>query len=242
MNARLEYKYLVPIDKMDSLRNDMLPFMEYDSFAEKMENKEYICRSIYCDSYDFKCYNEKIDGSRNRKKYRIRGYNYLTDDSKVFIEIKHKDENIISKDRGLVYYNKLGKLFGDFYDGSVFDSNEREPKNKKSIDKFMFSYSKRKLSPLLLIVYEREAYQCKFNSSLRITFDKNLRSSVERSFSGLFYDDNLVSCMDNFFVLEVKFYMVIPAWVPRVINKYNLQRTSVSKYAICFDKHKQQIK
>ncbi|MFH0733522.1 MAG: polyphosphate polymerase domain-containing protein [bacterium] len=241
MEARLEYKYLVSNDKLEHLRKDIIPYLDYDPFAAKMENKEYVVRSIYYDTRKFKCYYEKLEGKEVRNKYRIRGYNYLNDDSKVFLEIKRKNENIISKDRGLIYYNKLGGLFENKNIDLLFSESEKIQHNKDCITKFMFNYYILKLSPVLLIVYNREAFQCKFKSSLRITFDRQLRSSVENSCAGLFNDDNLVCSMPNYFVLEVKFHMVIPDWVPKIIRKYNLQRTSVSKYAICFDKHKRKF-
>ncbi len=241
MEARLEYKYLVNNEQLESLRYDMLPYLDYDPFAAKMENKEYVCRSIYLDTRKYKCYYEKLDGREIRNKYRIRGYNNFNNNSEIFLEIKRKNENFISKDRGLIYYKNLNNLLENQNVISNLTVNDKQRDSIESIKKFMINYTCLNLLPLLLIVYNREAFQCKFKSALRITFDKHLRSSIVNSFDDLYYDDNLEYSLQNFFVLEVKFYMVIPDWMSRIIRKYNLQRSSVSKYAICFDQHKRKF-
>lgn len=99
MKNRLEYKYLVPFSDLDRLRNNLLKYLEFDEYAAIRPNKEYTVRSIYLDSYDYKCYYEKLDGIHTRKKFRIRGYNKEKDNSRIFFEMKKKYDNFISKNR-----------------------------------------------------------------------------------------------------------------------------------------------
>ena len=57
---RQEYKYLVPINKLDKIRNALKPFVKIDPFAENRDNKEYTVKSIYFDSVELDDYNDKI--------------------------------------------------------------------------------------------------------------------------------------------------------------------------------------
>jgi len=56
-----------------------------------------------------------------------------------------------------------------------------------------------------LIVYNREAYYSKFNTELRITFDKNLRSKISTSTDDLFSRHKSVYSLTDYFILEIKF-------------------------------------
>ena len=91
MISRYEYKYLVPNNLVEKLRAELNPFMRLDDYAQKHSDRQYTVRSIYYDSPQFTCYNEKIDGVQIRNKYRIRGYDSRSNESIAFLEIKHKN-------------------------------------------------------------------------------------------------------------------------------------------------------
>ena len=243
MPSKLEYKYLVPIKHLDALRKDVKPYLEYDPYADKQPNKEYTVRSIYLDTITFKCYHEKIEGLKNRKKYRIRGYNNGEGENIVFLEIKNKDDRYVSKDRVKLPYRNLMDVFksGELRD-KIINGNGKDNNKTESTEKFLYHYYIRRLQPAVLVIYEREAYHSKFNSRLRITFDKNLRSSVSTSLHNLFPDENIKYSLPGYFILEVKFYESLPEWISRIITKYNLQRRSISKYTISIDTQKESIK
>lgn len=243
MNYKLEYKYLVPIKHLDALRKDIKPYLEYDPYADMQPKKEYSVRSIYLDTNTFKCYHEKIEGLKNRKKYRIRGYNNGEGESIVFLEIKSKADRYVSKDRVKLPYRNLMDVFksGELKD-KILNGNGKDNKKTESTEKFLYHYYINRLQPAVLVIYEREAYHSKFNSRLRITFDKNLRSSVSTSLHNLFLDENIKYSLPGYFILEVKFYESLPEWVSRITTKYNLQRQSISKYTISVDTQKESIK
>lgn len=223
--ARLEYKYFVPEEYMDSLRQDISPFLKNDRFAEAHHKKEYTVRSIYLDSYRLHTYEEKVLGMPQRNKFRIRGYDEPENDPLVFLEIKRKDYDYISKDRFKILYNNLEF----FLQNHCSDNIEPQAQN------FLYYYLLYSLKPTALITYEREAFECKYGTELRITFDKNIRSRAVNDFSELFYDGNMVHATKGYFVLEVKFHQVIPGWLPRVLGKYNVFRSSASKYIMGID-------
>jgi SPX domain protein involved in polyphosphate accumulation len=230
--ARLEFKYKVPCEAKNSLRADMLPFLKYDSFSDRMPKKEYTVRSIYYDTPSLQSYYEKLSGIKIRNKFRIRGYNELNDDSHVFVEIKRRDTSYISKDRALMPFAELGKFLANA-DLTRISNHSVEYENRVcSARNFLFYLMRDRLQPVINVVYEREAFECKFNSGLRITFDMNIRSRMTNTYKNLYEEDHMDCLFAREFVLEVKYGSMLPAWVPAVINKYRLQKESVSKYCL----------
>jgi SPX domain protein involved in polyphosphate accumulation len=231
MKNRLEYKYLVPLRSMDRLRNDLLKYLDYDAYATARPEKEYTVRSIYLDTHDYKCYYEKLDGLHTRKKFRIRGYNTQDENNQIFFEIKRKHDNFISKSRAGMYYHDLHEVLKNTQ--NVPNLIER---GEDDFEYFYYYYQLRHLEPKVLVVYDREPFECKFGSQLRITFDKNLRSKSVDNYLHLYDDDDLRNIYRTEFVFEVKFFQVLPQWINRVLGKYDLTRLAVSKYTSSIDR------
>ncbi len=232
---RLEYKYLVPKIYLSQLRSDLQPYIEYDEYAAERKDKEYTVRSIYFDNRKLDYYYEKIDGIKVRKKLRIRGYNTLDGNNVVFLEIKRKNENFISKNRSPLYFENLDTLLEN---GNLEDYVLCSDETKELIDdgkKFFYHYLHKSLRPTSLVVYEREAFFCKFDQSIRITFDKNLRYMGFPKISELFEDNKLRPAMTHSVILEIKFCNGFPEWLQNLVSKYHLIRQTVSKYVICID-------
>lgn len=229
---RLEYKYLIPENRMSDLRTDVLNFLVYDKYSSMMPRKEYSVRSIYFDTNGMLTYHQKIDGIKKRSKYRIRGYNKSEHNQTIFLEIKSKDVDYISKERSPMPLNCLDEFFGN--DGSE-NSGNRADQTSAGPGRFLYYYYLYQLQPKVNVVYEREAFECRSGSGLRITFDKNLRAGRVSSFTELYNEEEMPLCIKGYFVLEVKFNRIIPAWLPMVLNKYNVVRQAVSKYVIGID-------
>ncbi|MGE5364553.1 MAG: polyphosphate polymerase domain-containing protein [Bacteroidota bacterium] len=227
--ARLEYKYYIPYIHLDQLRRDIIPYLKYDAFALKTPRKEYTVKSVYLDSPGFITYHEKDMGIRARHKYRIRGYNEESDDSIVFLEIKRKDVDFISKDRAKLLYRNLDQ-FIETKDYSLLAGSNGTADYARN---FLYYYHLYQLKPVVVVTYEREAFECGFGTDLRITFDKNIRTRPAQSCSDIFSDEQMKISLKDYFVLEVKFSTIVPSWVPRVLNKYNVFRDSASKYLMC---------
>lgn len=232
---RHEYKYLIPDSVLPKFRNDLIPFLEHDKHAAKKENKGYLVRSIYFDNRKLEYYHEKVEGIKVRRKVRIRGYNYTEGKNLIFLEIKKKYENYIYKNRSPLNYEDLDTLFET---GDVERFINEKYANEKSIDdgkRFFYHYINKSLRPVILVVYNREAFACRFDDRLRITFDKDLRYHPFPSLNDLFLDNNLDKALPNETIIEIKFKHSIPVWLQNIINKYELKRQSVSKYVICLD-------
>lgn len=238
--ARLEFKYRVPGHLREHLHNDIIQYLNYDGFSNKMPDKEYTVRSTYFDSPDLQSYHEKLSGVRIRNKFRIRGYNLKTPESYVFVEIKRRDTSYISKDRALVLYSDLYKFLASSDLGFVQNHSVEYEKRVSSARNFLYYMHRNRLQPMIVVSYERRAFECKFNSGLRVTFDMNVRSRLTHTMDDLFDNENMAKLYPNGdFVLEVKYGAVLPSWVPGIINKYSLRKESISKYTLSMDIHMQ---
>jgi hypothetical protein len=232
---RLEYKFLVNNADLNKLRNRLLPFVELDPFVKEGSSNEYVVRSIYYDTSNFDYYYEKIDGYKIRKKLRVRSYDKASNNSLVFLEIKHKYDNFIGKNRSPFLHQNLEELFKTKSIETYGLTNNGYERSIQDGERFFHFVFRNGLKPTILIVYDREAYFSKFDSGLRITFDKNIRFFDNPEVDNLFRDDDLRFAIPNYFVLELKFKNGYPRWLQNIVREFNLTRSSVSKYTICID-------
>lgn len=232
---QLEYKYLVPNSLLDQLRKSFLPFVNLDDYAKVQIEKEYRVRSIYYDTMRLEDYMDTISGLKVRKKLRIRTYNQINNENIVFLEVKRKYERYIFKNRAPLMYYDLDEML------QTADINRFLIKKKNYLNaqsdavKFFYLLWIKNCIPAILVVYEREAFFSKYDATLRITFDKNLRSRALPKTSDLFNDAGLKPAMHDFFILEIKFFNGFPNWLQNILNRYNLQRKAISKYTKCVD-------
>lgn len=236
---RYERKYLVKNEYLNKLRGAFSPFLIPDSFA-KINAKgypEYTVRSIYYDSHHLNALDEKIGGYKERKKLRIRGYDKFDKHAKVFFEIKSKNGNKIRKNRALVPFIDANEIItkGHFEK----NLNHLSDATKGELGRFLYHYHKNGMREINLIVYEREAYHSIMNNSVRVTFDKNIRSQLYPRLEALFNDVNLNYIWKDSFILEVKYLTApMPSWIKGIIEEFKLESSALSKYAegyLCHD-------
>jgi len=232
---RLEYKYLIPVSKFEQIKREMLPYLILDEYADRKDKKEYTVRSIYFDNSKWQYYVDKIEGLKVRKKLRVRGYNDSFGESIIFLEIKRKNQNFISKNRSPLLFGDIPKILET---GNAKEYMLNPGSNGRSLDdaeKFLYYYTNDHLSPTILITYEREPFYHKFDKNLRITFDKDLRFLSYPEYDDLFEEEQLQKIPANTVILEIKFTCSLPSWLQNILTRYNLQRRPVSKYTICID-------
>ncbi|MFC1485665.1 VTC domain-containing protein [Candidatus Latescibacterota bacterium] len=234
---KYEYKYLVPNEKLDILRSSIRPFVFDDKYMDLTNGEGYTVRTIYFDTPGYEYFHEKIDGLKIRKKVRIRGYNRYDPESIVYFEIKRKNEKKVSKNRSPVRFSDLGGIFsnGDYRQYVLGENGgQRECEDMR---RFLYYVHRDCLQPTLLVVYEREAYLGKYDRSVRLTLDRNLRALFHPTLGGLYGEDHVCHPTPDHFVLEVKFYHTFPSWLKKNIYMLELQRGAFSKYANCLKKH-----
>jgi SPX domain protein involved in polyphosphate accumulation len=229
---RRELKYYLPQELYSELIRLIRPYMTLDEHLKQSEAKSYLVRSLYLDTNDLKLYREKLDGSPQRKKFRIRGYN--DNHAEIFLEVKQKYNDIVIKERALVDSEELPKILDRY--GGYHPNGKRSNAEIKVINSFLFFVPILQLRPTVLIAYEREAYTGIFDDSARLTLDRNLRCLPGRFANDLFYKGTDWRFVNSRCILELKFNGSLPFFFKRIIQQLNLWAEAISKYCLCIEK------
>ena len=222
---RYEFKYILHDDLKDAVESELAHFMQLDPFVKRFENKKYLVRSLYFDDPFYTFYYEKTDGLMHRQKFRIRTYS-LNYDPKVpiMLELKGRYNNFVYKNRTEIAHDKHIS-----HDAFLLTDNIINKKDNNVLDQFTYDRFKKHIKPVMLIDYQRRAYQSKYDYEFRITFDGELYGTHT---TDLFPKDNVKKrkLIDGYTIMEVKFRKHVPPWFHRIMIKYQLNRVSISKY------------
>ncbi len=235
--ARIECKYLISNKMIPQLRKLLLPYMVLDKYSDRRPDKHYTVRSIYFDTRRLDYYHDKLAGLKRRKKLRIRGYDQLTHDCLVFLEIKRKNGPTINKSRAPIHFSDHINFIREGNPRKyreIFDSVDRGYQDAKIFLYYLYTSN---LVPTIKIIYEREAFFYRFDRNLRLTIDKNLRSSLIVDSERLYNEDNIRYSLPSKAIFEVKVYGEIPLWLQHIIASFKLQQEALSKYTISIDSH-----
>jgi len=242
-SLRYERKYLVPNYLLDELRERIRPFVNHDSFSLDTDFehiKQYTVRSIYFDSHNLKCYDEKGEGLMMRRKLRIRSYNQPEPNKIAIVEIKRKIGNRVKKNRANILFENANQLlnYGKAEELVVAKNEKQKAAFLEDTSRFLFHYHKGRFKPSCLITYEREAFHYKFDSTVRITFDKNIRSLKYPVIEDLFEEARLKHLFKSHFILEIKYGSErMPRWIKSIVHEFRLRNDALSKYAIGLEVH-----
>ena len=227
---RFELKYLLTLQQAEKLKTGLRAYMNIDEHSRNSGG--YALTSLYYDSPGFRCYREKVDGLRVRRKLRIRVYEndeILTEDTPVFLEIKQRVDRVTQKRRAVLPYGDALRLCNDR------EIPDHDPKDRQVIEEiytFLWQYN---LLPASIVRYDRQAFMgTEYDPGLRVTFDTSLTTQVyplhlHEEPSGL------PMMAANMVVLEIKVNERIPQWTVGMIKNQNLQLIRVSKYCLSLE-------
>ncbi|MFD1334163.1 polyphosphate polymerase domain-containing protein [Oceanobacillus iheyensis] len=218
---RHEQKYYVNYHQYYLIRQRLGNLIHRDEHAN--DEGDYHIRSVYFDDFENKALQEKQAGIENRHKFRIRMYN--KSDEIIHLEKKIKRNTWIAKEKVSISRRIVDDLLhGDFK--AIAD--EKSP----LLQEIYLEMKHRLLRPKVIVDYVREAYVAK-TGNVRITFDKDLRTSLNK-INPFDIDLKPVRALDEpVYILEVKFDEYIPSYISQALQLNGLQRQSASKYTIC---------
>jgi len=223
--SRFEFKYVIKKNISRNIQKEVKSFMTQDSFSNYKNN--YIVRSLYFDNNSFSCFNEKIDGIKNRHKYRIRTYaDKKNSHTPFFLEMKGRNNQRTFKNRTKINENDLPI----FCEKNNFFDLKKKYLNNKLIDQYIFDSYKKKLKPKVLIDYKRLPLLSKNGLYFRLTFDSEIKACASNDIFNT--QHNWKVCIPGYDILEVKFDCTIPPWFHRIIQSYELNRVSISKFVL----------
>jgi SPX domain protein involved in polyphosphate accumulation len=225
---RFELKYLITLKQAELIKTALRAYL----IADEHGNGHYALTSLYYDSPDYRCYWEKVDGIKFRRKLRIRLYGSeteLNDETPVFVEIKQRLDRVTQKRRAILPYHEALRLCNDR------QFRDCAPGDQPVIDEvyaFLWEYN---LRPASIVRYERQALMgTDYDLGLRVTFDTNLTYQIQPLCLG--EPANALPLLPtDAVVMEIKVNERIPYWLTELVAAHNLQMVRMSKYCRSID-------
>lgn len=225
---RKEIKYFLTANQVQKLIQILPQYMDCDSYNK--DGKVYTIKNLYLDTNENLLIQKSIEKPVYKEKLRLRSYGTPLADDVVYLEIKKKFKSMVNKRRTPL-------LLSEAYE---YINNHTIPENTKinvqvlrEIDFMMERY---KLSPKVLISYDRLAYFGKQDSDFRLTLDTNIRTTrdclkLEEDSSGELLLDKDV------WLMEAKAFKAFPLWFVHFLSENKIYSVSFSKYGTEYKKY-----
>jgi len=228
---RHELKYCVPLKTADSFFKEVMPYCEYDEHAG--ETRSYEISSTYYDTPDLMFYADREESVGHRRKIRLRSYNEFGRVQALFLEIKEKHNQFVSKKR---LFLKDHSILNMGYPHHRIPLELIVDRLEDSAEAREFAYLSKRLNlvPVVMIRYIRKAVIPKFDYDMRLTLDTKISAGGEYLEK---FDDNLEKLLiaPDQGVLEVKSNQGIPLWLHSIMQNHQLVQTRYSKYCLGVD-------
>ena len=229
---RYEIKYLMDESRVPELRERIQERMDTD--AHQIANGPSLITSLYYDTKDLRCYWEKIEGLRFRRKLRIRMYgepHTISDDSTAFVEIKQRVNRVTQKRRIALSYADARKLCDERIDP------ENPKVNQGFVNEVLNFASTLDLQPTAITTYHREAYVgTDADIGLRVTMDHRVRGRDRDFYLGMASENQFI-IPPHLSIVELKANERVPTWFTDLAAELNLDTVRISKYCQAVESH-----
>ena len=218
---RQELKYLVHYSVRELLLERWGRYLRRAPFTDERAMTPIL--SQYYDSPTLSFYEEKLDGVALRNKVRLRVYSQgFTPKQTAFLEIKHREGDLVRKYRELIPEFEPAHLDPDTW---TFKTANMESAFRTLLERY-------RLRPSAQTYYQREAYEGLVESDVRVTFDSNLIGlhPGERLQRQVMLDRSRSLMPDTLQILEIKANNGIPRWVNEGVVAAELIQKTIPKY------------
>ncbi len=218
---RYEKKYLLTEEQLSRLMPALEKYMQPEEYGLHTIN------NIYFDTEDYQLIRNSLSKPPYKEKFRLRCYGVPEETDTVFAEIKKKFDGIVYKRRIAASPKEIEK----FLNGETLPNADYQI--QRELRWFLFSHE---IRPQVFIAYERMAYFGAEDSTLRITFDRNIRYRTDNLILSR-SDDASPILDDDRIVMEVKISDAVPLWLAKELSRLEIYPVSFSKYGTCYEKH-----
>lgn len=221
---RHELKFFISPIQYQVLSRTLRAVLQPDPHGD--ERNQYHIRSLYFDTWNDSALYDKINGSADRDKYRIRIYNFS--DRVIRLECKSKFRDLISKRSVSISRDLAEQLISA-------DPTGLDTTASGLVSDVFREMRTHLLHPVVIVDYLREAWLHPAEE-VRITFDMQLRTGVG---SIDLFNPTLptVPPFDHDeIILEVKYNQVLPPYIEGVLTwalRDGAVRSAISKYVWC---------
>jgi hypothetical protein len=236
--ARQELKYVIPQSLADRIALYVRSYCDPD-LSLPTGQTEYRITNLYLDSPDLQLLWEKKTLRWARMKARIRTYGERAD-GPVFVELKRRYGEIVSKTRTKAPRETWAALV----DAPTALNPDLFPNSKIDVlEDFCVQCERYRLVPTIALRYDRKPLIGRYDREIRITFDRAVRLAPARGTEFVVDDRDYLpltfhaglSTHEPPIVLELKFNRAFPYWMQQLVERFDLDRGSFSKYTRCMD-------
>ncbi len=215
---RTEIKYMLTRQQQALILAAMEEHMVPDEYG-----RSTIC-SLYLDTPNHLLIRRSLEHPIYKEKLRVRSYGLAQPDSKVFVELKKKYEDI-------VYKRRIGMTETQARQYIRTGITDRDSQITREISYCLHHYEG--IAPSVLLTYEREAFYDPNNHDFRMTFDDNIlwRTDHLNLTDGIFGRPLLAP---DQVLMEVKAAEAIPLWLVRILSANHIYKTNFSKYGMAY--------
>lgn len=225
---RHELKYLISQGEKAVLLRRLQYICQPDEHAK---DGRYMIRSLYFDDIWETAYEEKMSGTYERCKYRIR--NYDCSDQIIRLERKRKEGQYIQKMSAPLTREETEQILEGRY---AFLLQRQEG----ICQDFYIECMAKRMRPKVIVDYDREPYVYE-PGEVRITFDSHVRAGV--------LQDNLFDARlpvrevlePGTLIMEVKFTEFLPQIIRDMLHTTRGLQMAASKYVMCLEKRKELV-
>ena len=215
---RYEQKYLLESEAFERFRREIDRYIVPDEYF-----KSTVC-SVYYDTKDYTLIRNSTDAPIYKAKLRLRSYNVPEEEDTVFVELKEKLLGLVYKRRVAMSVRQATDYVSGRCPAPTDDQMTRE------IDWFLRTNP---VEAKLYLASDREAYDARENTELRITFDENLRwRETELDLMCGSHGEALTE--PGFVLMEIKIPGSAPMWLARLLSELEIFPTGFSKYGTCY--------
>ena len=217
--CRVEKKYTITKEQQAALLERLAEYLVPDSYGNST-----VC-SLYWDPPSWRLIRESIHAGAYKEKLRLRSYGTPGSLDTVFLEIKKKY-------KGVVYKRRVQIPLAQAMD---YLSGGEKPCTGQIMDEIDYAMAfYQHPRPAMLIACEREAYFCREDPGLRLTFDTNIRYrktdlALDRGSAG-----DALQQKDQV-LLEVKTGGAMPLWLSHALNDLEIYPSRFSKYGKAYE-------
>jgi hypothetical protein len=225
---RYEFKYLVSGEKLAAVLRELELRLQRDVHSDRTGS--YFVRSHYFDTDGFDVYHEKVAGLRERYKFRLR--NYSTSPAycaPLFLELKGKVDNLIHKHR-LVLDPQKAEIALAIDTTALAELILESGTMNGTGSRFVFDVFRKRISPSVVVDYHRTAFENSADPDFRATLDREILS-IRAGHDG-HPQGPARPITGDVQILEIKFRYRLPRWFHRLIQELQLERVSISKFAV----------
>ena len=220
--ARVETKYLLTLPQAAAAEKGLMQLG-----FERMDFGSPGVQSLYYDTADYALIRASLERPAYKEKLRLRAYGEPGSLTQSFVEIKKKFN-------GVVYKRRTELPLLEATDALL---RGRMPEKTGQVGhEIQWMLQRYSLQPAAVISYDRDAWFCREQPGVRITFDRSLAfRNRELDLNSGAAGIPLLPADRR--LMEIKTDGIFPLWLIRLLQETGARRTHFSKYGLAYLRH-----